>query len=511
MNEDAAQEFEALASILGADMWVDVPGRRFVLCVTPEHDTASECAGAAALVVTLPSGYPGTEPVSIEARPFSEHSARFQHPGSAREGVSWEDVPPELLQPVVASATDGRLGEPVVFDAVDAVRQWLSEHTVRARPTPADADADALSRTLAEADVSEEDIELDEEDMDEEMIEAIREIESVGPAIRTALDRAERLSGDKMRKVLHAIWLQLTPAQRREMVADSDFSDVSESDEESYEDAPPPQTRGKGTTPPTRSKGASGGDRGGKDDGAAACPPPARRACPRGHTLTPSTAKPEDYKKLDGNTGVCDGESPTRPPRSAPLVWAHAKRSAQGSLPHHVGAIGDNRTCVQPARPPPLAFSRFSLQSRLQVQVRWVPLYHVQELGLLRGVRRKGGRRRLIRRREKLRGKQARKAEGLTLRDSSPTEHAAPHAHRAWAWVYNDGAPRDAPHTPHAQMQCARCEIGTHRPPERRGAQRPHPEPEPPGSCAQGGARSTCARASVYEVGSLFLSTSALS
>ena len=59
-------------------------------------------------------------------------------------------------------------GEPVIYDAIQAVRDWLAANTLTVRP---EAQTDELRRMLAQAEVSDDDLELDEEDMDEEMIE----------------------------------------------------------------------------------------------------------------------------------------------------------------------------------------------------------------------------------------------------------------------------------------------------------------------------------------------------
>ena len=64
-------------------------------------------------------------------------------------------------------------GEPVIYDAIQAVRDWLAANTLTARP---EAQTDEVRRMLAQAEVSDDDLELDSEDVDEEMIEALREV-----------------------------------------------------------------------------------------------------------------------------------------------------------------------------------------------------------------------------------------------------------------------------------------------------------------------------------------------
>jgi len=138
MDEDAALEFEALASILGDDMWSD-PNEptSFMLCVAPEHDAASEITGAAALFVVLPAGYPSSAPASIVPRRLSECVHRFPHMAMASSSpptVSWEDADLSQLQPVLSAALADHGGEPVIYEAVEAVRAYLATHTLRARP-----------------------------------------------------------------------------------------------------------------------------------------------------------------------------------------------------------------------------------------------------------------------------------------------------------------------------------------------------------------------------------------
>ena len=99
----------------------------------------------------------------------------------------------------------------------------------------------------------------------------------------------------EQRAALKEVWLALTPAQRRQMVASDSEGDDEDDEEEAAAAAVAP--------PPSR-----GGAAGRKKPAAptAALPPPAQRTCARGHALTPGNAKPADYKKLDGDEGNCD-------------------------------------------------------------------------------------------------------------------------------------------------------------------------------------------------------------
>jgi len=316
MSEEATLEMEALSSIMGADLWLepDSPSS-FLLCVAPEHEAESEVTGAVALHVHMPAGYPAEAQPSIIPCRLSEKVSCFPHmqmSQSAVHSVFWEDADLEKVQQITKDALAGREGETVVYDIIEAVRAFLASHTIRARPPrsgslegPSGTKSDGLSAHMAGADVSDDDYSLDEEDMDEEMIEAIREIDSISPEIRSSLDTAEKLKGARQRKALHAIWKQMTLAQRKEMVADSDGSSYNSEDNSSDEDSDELPTAHTGST---RGGGSQSHSSVGNKSGTKvmACPGPAKRGCPRGHTLTAVNAKPNDYKKLDGNTGVCD-------------------------------------------------------------------------------------------------------------------------------------------------------------------------------------------------------------
>ena len=88
------------------------------------------------------------------------------------------------------------------------------------------------------------------------------------------LDAAERLKpgSKKQREALHAIWVQLTPAQRRQMVA-------SDSDDDDDDDDSDDDSGGAG------GGGSSGGGGGGARSKPTQGPPAAKRACAKGHGL----------------------------------------------------------------------------------------------------------------------------------------------------------------------------------------------------------------------------------
>lgn len=302
-DDELAQEAEAMEAIFGDDLWkaAEWPSA-FVLCASPECDAATETVGAVALSVTLPAGYPHTASASIEVSGLAGMADRFPH--RAVDGT-WQpgaDQATAITAAVQAAIAD-RPGDSVVFDAVDAAKSWLEGHTLAARPEQEQCVSDQLLVQMATNEVSEDDLELDEEDMDEEMIEAMGEVIEGGKLARQLDEAAQLKDGSKkQRAALHAIFVQLTPSQRRQMVAlsGSDCSDEDSDSESEVEEPPPPK--------------ASGGGKAGKAGGSKAapsCPPPAKRACPRGHALTASSSKPDDYKKLDGGVGncdVCDGD-----------------------------------------------------------------------------------------------------------------------------------------------------------------------------------------------------------
>ena len=211
-----------MVAILGDDIRVqsrDGGARELVLYVTPESDPATEAVGAVLLTVTLPQGYPAgaAAQVAVSSTAGHEFAHRLDDPWPLSSEHAAE------LSAVVAAATHGRPGEQVVWDCVDGVRQWLEVHTLTAKPSAPSDEVSRLNSRLDDAEISEDDLALDEEDMDEEMIEALREVLRGGGKLVRMLDEAEAMkAGSRAQKAaLHAIWLGLSDAQRKEMVADS--------------------------------------------------------------------------------------------------------------------------------------------------------------------------------------------------------------------------------------------------------------------------------------------------
>ena len=312
LSDEATDEVAALAAILGADCWVDdrVPGR-VILAVAPEAMDESEALGALAMEVQLPPGYPATTSATINCTSLSQHAQCFEH----REAPAGGFFVPSISQAaalgqVLSSITNDRLGEAVVYDAVDAVRQWLETHTLVQR-SPEEATVSAL---MAESVVSEDDLELDDSDMDEELLDAIKE--AIIPADKAALKQlreAERLpSGSvQQRDAIKAVWLSLSKDQKRRVVEDSDEdfvddddnADSEEEEEEGDEDIP----RGRADGNQAGSGGGgSGGGGASKKQKQAPMPAPAQRTCARGHSLTAVNGQPRDYRKLGAGVGNCD-------------------------------------------------------------------------------------------------------------------------------------------------------------------------------------------------------------
>ena len=201
----------------------------------------------------------------------------------------------------VAAAAAIPSGEPALWEVIEAVRSWLEENTLSARPSVAASSLQEVQEAMGGAEISEDDLELDEEDMDSEMVEAVREVLTrEQKELGRKLDMAEAMKANSkaQRTALKDIWLELTPAQRRQMVAsDDDDSDDSDGDDDSDDEEAVAAARA--TDGGGRGKAAAQQKQG-------ACPPPAQRTCARGHALTAVNAKPADYRKMSGGEGNCD-------------------------------------------------------------------------------------------------------------------------------------------------------------------------------------------------------------
>ena len=309
LSEDAAQEVEALTAIMGDDFHLhnETDKSAFVICIAPEADDTSEVVGALALAVSIPLDYPQSASPQFAVSDLQQYAHYFPN-----RTVNYSSFAPTAAQvatveALITTAITDLKGEAVVYEAVTAAREWLAANTLAAKPAVDVSDDAALARALDAADVSEDDLELDSEDVDEEMIEALREvIDEDDKKLLKLLKKAEQAPVDtkQLRDAIRAVWVALTPAQRREMVEDSEGSESEGSESESEEEAPRSKSGAKGAA--SRSGGGNGSGGGKKAAAAATMPPPPQRNCMRGHSLTAGNTKPHDYRKLDGNTGNCD-------------------------------------------------------------------------------------------------------------------------------------------------------------------------------------------------------------
>ena len=288
MNEQdgalRADEIEAMASILGNEMWID-PSEPSHFCVhiSPECDELTETVGSVALSVRLPQDYPSTSPASCTVQALDELAIEASSQLAPGFSKCWKPsaADREALMAVLVEATAERAGEPVVFDAVEAVRQWLEANTLAGKPA---GEAEEAGGEAGEGeDESDDDLELDDEDMDGEMIEALRDVLRGDGKRQRELEEAAQLKegSAEQRAALRRIWRGLTDGQRADMVASSDS-----------DDEPPRATTGKASGGGGKAGGgkAGGGKQGVSNGGKA--PPPAARSCPKGHDLTPVASKP---------------------------------------------------------------------------------------------------------------------------------------------------------------------------------------------------------------------------
>ncbi len=134
MDEDQSQELEleALSAIMGDDMWSDGSGTHGFF-VQPECDASAETVGAVILVAVLPQAYPQL-PADFRIQSLSDRlwTERYPH----RTVSSWRPSAEQAtaLSRVVLASAEGRTGQAVLWDAVEAVRQWLETNTLAANP-----------------------------------------------------------------------------------------------------------------------------------------------------------------------------------------------------------------------------------------------------------------------------------------------------------------------------------------------------------------------------------------
>ena len=261
----------------------------------------AQVVGGVVLAVTLTAQYPHDASAATFEVTSLVGSKLFPHQ-QAHEAGRWAPTAEQAVAVAavaVAAAAEMPRGEPALWEVIEAVRSWLEEHTLTARPSVAAGSLQEVQEAMGGADISEDDLELDEEDMDAEMVDAVREVLTKGQkALERKLDMAEAMKANSkaQRAALKEIWLELTPAQRRQMVASDDEDDDSEDSDDSEDEA-------AAAAPP---KKGGGGKKAAAQQKQGACPPPAQRTCARGHALTAGNAKPADYKKMSGGEGNCD-------------------------------------------------------------------------------------------------------------------------------------------------------------------------------------------------------------
>ena len=306
-SEDQTLELEALAAIMGEDMWSDTErAGSHAFYVSPQADADIERVGCIVLLAELPEAYPAVAPsFSVASLADPLWQSRFFHRAGCPD--LWLPTADQLEQlSAVASscAQQHAESEPLLWDVVEAVREWLATHTLAAAPPPPvkDAEVSDLKAQLDGAELSEDDLELDEEDMDEEMIDAVREVLVLprDKPLERKLDMAAAMktNSNAQRAALKEVWLALSHAQRKQMVASDDEDDSDDSESEAAEAA--------AAAAAAASAAPRGGGKKAKQQKQAPLPPAAQRSCPRGHCLTAVNCKPADYKRLDGNEGNCD-------------------------------------------------------------------------------------------------------------------------------------------------------------------------------------------------------------
>ena len=139
-------------------------------------------------------------------------------------------------------------------------------------------------------------------------VDAVREVLVLprDKPLERKLDMAEAMKANSkaQRAALKEVWLALSHAQRKQMVA-SDGEDDSDDDSESEAEAE--AAAGAAAAAVAAAPAPRGGGKKAKQQQKQApLPPTAQRSCPRGHELTAVNCKPADYKRLDGNEGNCD-------------------------------------------------------------------------------------------------------------------------------------------------------------------------------------------------------------
>jgi hypothetical protein len=348
-DDDAAMELEAMVSIMGDDMHEvavdDGEGRLLVFRVAPECDEGVEAAGAVALSLRLPPGYPHTAEAAVEAvSRVADHECFASACGSGGGG-GWAPSAAQAadIAAAVRAVAGDRSGEPVVWDAVSAARDWLEANTlsifslaerVKAAATVSGggvasqsataaataATAAATSETAATAAAASargravptvHDSDLDDPAFLLALRGAVRGDASRSLSLEAAIVTGKAVSSER-RAALRAVWTGLAEAQRLSMFASSSSSSswVEEGGAAGGVDGGGGcggggAGRGGGKGPAAECTPSAGGSSGASTQ-TNRMPPPAQRSCERGHVLAPMVTKPRDYRHLDGFGFFCD-------------------------------------------------------------------------------------------------------------------------------------------------------------------------------------------------------------
>lgn len=253
ISDEVAEEIEALQAIFGDDALTRIAADKICMPVSPDPDCDGCRFATAQLEVTFPVGYPA------EALPALSVSC----------GPRLSPTDCIVLQELADQTAEENSGAISIFSVANAMKDWLQEHTCT-EPTP--------PQTPPEEEVHDGggDFDVDSEDLDDEMIQALKEV-LVGdsPKLQELRD-IKKMQGKEQRCALRGMLRKLTPSQREALVGSD-----SESEEE-------PITVAKAAAKP------------------AVKLPPATIECPVGHELTAYSSRPPDYKKFDDGDYTCD-------------------------------------------------------------------------------------------------------------------------------------------------------------------------------------------------------------
>jgi len=259
ISDEVAEEIEALQAIFGDDALTRISTDKICMPLSPDPDCEGHRFGVAQLEVTFPMGYPA------EALPRLSVSCGPRLPQPDRIA----------LQTLADQTAEENSGTISIFLIANAIKEWLQEHTCTEPtppPTPPAEEVDGDSGS-----VYPNDFDVDSEDLDDEMIQALKEV-LVGDSPKLQeLREIKKMLGKEQRCALRGMLRKLTPSQRDALVG---------SDSESNEEEAVPIAKAAAK--------------------AAVKLPPAIIECSAGHELTAYSSRPPDYKKFDDGDYTCD-------------------------------------------------------------------------------------------------------------------------------------------------------------------------------------------------------------